>query len=274
MKNTITFSLLLTAIAVLIFSCENLAKKETSLKTEKHEVTPGEKKDCDDVHWSHHAGAYGPENWKNLCDGFADCEGQAQSPINIITDETIIGEELSALKIKYGPSKVDIINNGHTVQFNTSGNNAIMIGDKEYKLLQFHFHTNSEHAINGNYFPIEVHFVHKYSDTDYAVLGLMFQEGEANELFTKYLSNFPETQGTFVSDEMIELEKLLPANLSYYHYSGSLTTPPCSEVVSWYVVNSPLDASIEQIEIFSKILNNNFRPIMPLNKRNVLSYDE
>lgn len=231
-------------------------------------------KDCNDVHWSYHEGKDGPENWKNLCDGFAACGGQSQSPINIITNETTKGDNLTALKLHYDSSKVDIAKNGTAIQFNTSGNNTITIGDKKYKLLQFHYHAKSEHTINGKHFPIEVHIVNKYSDSDYAILGIMFQEGEDNELFTEFLSHFPVHISEYVSERTIDVKKLLPPDLSYYYYKGSLTTPPCSEVVHWYILKTPRTASMEQIGKFRKILNNNFRPVMPLNDRKVLSFEE
>ncbi len=273
MKKTFLTGILIIASAILISSCNNAPKKDQVADADQHEATTEHEKDCDHVHWSHHGEEEGPENWKNLCDGFMSCGGEAQSPINIITTNTTSENNLTAIEFNYTSSKVDIINNGHTVQFNTSGENAVMINDKEYKLLQFHYHTHSEHTIDGNYYPIEVHFVHKHSDEDYAVLGVMFEEGEENELFAKYLNHFPTTKGEFASEDMIELKSLFPSDLSYYYYSGSLTTPPCSEVVNWYVLKSPLKASKEQIEKFAEILNDNYRPVMPLNDREVLSYN-
>lgn len=272
MKKTFLNGILIVAVAILISSCNNAPKKDQVADTDQHEATTELKKDCDHVHWSHQEGEDGPKNWKNLCDGFMSCGGEAQSPINIITTSTASENNLTAFEFNYTSSKVDIINNGHTVQFNTSGENVVIINDKEYKLLQFHYHAHSEHTIDGNYYPIEVHFVHKHSDVDYAVLGVMFEEGEENKLFAKYLEHFPASKGDFASEDMIELKSLFPSDLSYYYYSGSLTTPPCSEVVNWYVLKSPLKASKEQIEKFAEILHNNYRPIMPLNNREVLSY--
>ena len=149
-----------------------------------------------------------------------------------------------------------------------------MIGEKKYKLLQFHYHALSEHKINDAHSPIEVHFVHKNNDTDFAVLGFMFKEGKEYDLFSKYLTQFPTEKGDFVSEDVIDLKELIPSNLSYYNYSGSLTTPPCSEVVNWYVLQTPQEASAEQITEFSKILHNNYRPTKPLNERKVFSYTE
>jgi len=231
-------------------------------------------KSWDNVSWSHQAGEKGPENWKHLCDEFSACGGKTQSPINIITNKTKKCNKLTALKVNYSFSKVDIVNDEHMLRFNIFGNNTLMIGNKEYKLLQFHYHAKSEHTIDGKHFPIEVHFVHKYSDVDFAVLSIFFNEGKGNKLFADYLTQFPINKGEYVSEKTIDLKELFPSDLSYYYYKGSLTTPPCSEVVNWYVLKFPLKASKEQIDKISKILHSNFRPVMPLNDREILSFDE
>ena len=265
----------ITVGLIFILSCNNAQDKKSEEKNNiavKQETS--HKKDCKDVHWSHHKGKDGPENWKNLCDGFAECGGKSQSPIDIVTKLVAKSNDLKAPKFNYGKTKVNIINNSHTVQFNVDDGSTVNLNGKEYQLLQFHYHASSEHTIDGKYFPLEAHFVHKHSDTDYAVIGIMYVEGKENELFKKYLDKFPTEKGEYKSDELIDLLSLLPDNKSYYYYSGSLTTPPCSEVVTWYVLKNPLEASKEQIEKFSKILDNNYRPIMPLNNREIKLYDE
>jgi len=268
-------NLLLVAVVAIVFvSCKN-NKVNVKQKSEKHQVTSTKenvsKKDCKDVHWSHHKGEEGPNNWQNLCDGFSDCGGKAQSPINIVTKSVKQDAKLLAPEFSYGKSLVAIVNNGHTVQFNISGNNSVKLNGKVYNLLQFHYHALSEHTINGEHFPLEVHFVHKHDAGDYAVIGVVFKEGSENELLNKYLDNFPKSKGEYKSDDMINLMSLLPKNKDYFNYSGSLTTPPCSEVVNWYVLKNPLTASKKQLELFSKILNHNYRPIQDLNDREVKS---
>lgn len=276
------FSLLALFIAAIFFiSCgsghnhEEHAKKHDETHSEKKEEVKHEKhKDCDGVHWSHHEGHGGPGEWKNLCDKFSTCGGEVQSPINIVTESAENTGDMSAIQFNYGKSNVNIINNEHTVQFNVTGENSFTVNDKEYKLLQFHYHAKSEHTINGEYFPIEVHFVHKHSDDDYAVIGAMFTEGAENELLKSYLDKFPTTKGEYTSEDMIDLYNLLPKNKSYFYYGGSLTTPPCSEIVNWYVLKEPIEASKEQIEKFAEILNNNYRPVQELNDRVIKEYNE
>lgn len=271
-------SVVAIVLALMVFTSCNGNKVQDKQVTKKSETDQVEHavsgNDCKDVHWSHHEGADGPENWEHLCEGFSACGGSAQSPVDIVTKGLAQGDKLTAPAFNYGSSKVEIINNSHTVQFNVSGDNHVNLNGKDYKLLQFHYHALSEHTIDQNYFPLEVHFVHQHSDTDFAVLGGIYEEGEENELFKKYLDKFPTTKGEYSSEDLLDVLSLLPDNKSYYNYMGSLTTPPCSEVVSWYVLKTPLTASKEQIEKFSAILNNNYRPIMPLNDRAVGLYTE
>lgn len=263
-------------ITVGLISCTDGAKKSSHQSNADQPVKSSDHpKEGSLPHWSYEEGKESPENWKNLCDEYSACGGTVQSPINIISDSLIRNANLKKIVFHYQSTDVNVINNGHTVKFLVSGDNKVQLDGKEYKLLQFHFHAHSEHAINGNYYPLEVHFVHKHSDTDYAVIGMMFAEGAENKLFKKYLDKFPTTKGgEYESKEMIELLALLPENKNYYRYNGSLTTPPCSEIVNWCVLTSPVEASKQQIEQFSKILNNNFRPLQALNNRKVEMFVE
>jgi len=144
----LSFIFILSCSVLLSCNSSQKQKDTTSEDHESHESHDGhgeKPKDCTGVHWSHHVGEEGPENWPNLCDGFSACGGQAQSPIDIEDDITKPGEQLSAIQFNYVSSPVDIINNGHTVQFNVQGDNSITIDDKKYDLLQFHYHALSEH---------------------------------------------------------------------------------------------------------------------------------
>ena len=222
-------TLLFLALSFFIITCSNESRKSSgNIQEQKVKEEKVEKKDCNDIHWTHHPGEEGPENWAHLCDGFKDCAGQRQSPVNIQTKKIITTDSLQVPEFKYGVTPVYIVNNGHTVQFNVEGEQNVNLNGKEYKLLQFHFHAPSEHTINGQHFPLEAHFVHKRSDNDYAVIAIMFKEGKENALLSSYLDKFPTEKGEFRSDEQIDLLSLLPKNKSYYHYPGSLTTPPCS----------------------------------------------
>ncbi len=260
----------ITLLSVVVF----IVFMSCSKGKDDHAAVKGKGDDCSDVHWSHHPGEDGPENWASLCSGFSDCGGTAQSPIDIKVAEVKADQQLAAPEFSYGSSQVAIVNNGHTVQFNVSGDHSVVLDGKTYRLLQFHYHAASEHTIDGKQYPLEVHFVHKHSDDDFAVLGVFFEEGDEYPLFTNYLDSFPKSEGEHKSSDLIELADLFPANKSYYNYKGSLTTPPCSEVVNWYVLHTPVTASAQQLKRFAEILDNNFRPVLPLNGRTVRSFTE
>jgi len=274
MKKTIAILMILLSVSI---SCRQNKKSHTGNQEKKKEVnikqTSKKGNDCKNVHFGYENNEEGPENWKNLCEEFSACGGQAQSPINIETNNYKKSDKLQAINFQYNTSNVDIINNGHTVQFNVTGDNKIKFNNKNYKLLQFHFHSLSEHTIDGKHYPAEIHFVHKNNDKDYAVISVLIKEGKENELLKKYLDKFPSKNGNFKTDEKLDLNKLLPKEKNYYYYKGSLTTPPCSEVVSWYLMKSPIEASKEQIQKLSQILHNNYRPVQNLNGRKVYAFD-
>lgn len=238
----------------------------TSCKKDKEEQVKQEKS-CENVHWDY-KGEEGAENWGTLCTGFADCDGEEQSPIDIVTEKVVKDEKAVSLEFQYENTPVSIINNGHTIQFNVKNGSFLKIGEEVYELLQFHYHTASEHTVNAKHYPMEVHFVHK-GTKGLAVVGMFFEEGESNVLLENYLADFPKKKGEYTADKTLPLGALVPQDLSYFHYDGSLTTPPCSEIVDWYVLQKPLTASKEQLAKMAELLHDNFRPVQPLNGREI-----
>lgn len=227
--------------------------------------------DCTDVHWSY-TGEKGPAHWVDLCSGFSACGGATQSPVNI--QGALENANLSAILFNYTSTSTEIENNGHTLEFVCDPGSKLTINGTEYELLQFHYHGLSEHVVEGEHYPLEVHFVNKASDDNYAVIGVFFEEGDENALFTQFLSKFPPEEGSYEEHTEIDLSSLFPEDKSYYSYSGSLTTPPCSEVVNWYVLKNTVTASSTQIAAFQSILKNNYRPVQDLNGRVISSYTE
>lgn len=251
---------------IIVLSAGLLGLNSCKKKTESQKM---EGQSCENVNWDY-KGDEGPKNWGTLCTGFSDCDGAEQSPIDIEVAAAIKDENAPNLEFAYGQTPVDIVNNGHTIQFNVSGDNILTIGDAAYNLLQLHYHAASEHTLNGKHFPLEVHFVHK-GDKGLAVVGVFFKEGDSNVLLDNYLVNFPKKKGVHKAEKVIPLAALIPENLDYYHYDGSLTTPPCSEIVDWYVLQAPIEASKEQLEQMAAILHDNYRPVQPLNGRKVIT---
>ena len=217
-------------------------------------------------HWGYE-GQEKPENWGKLSPEYSTCEnGKNQSPINI---DHALKTEHENLKFSFKPSKQEIINNGHTVQVNVSGDNQLILDDQIFTLQQFHFHTPSENTIKGKSYPMEAHFVYKNKDGELTVVALMFNNGEANPEIAKAWQQMPaEIDNKTILEKTVDIKTLFPKKLDYYRFSGSLTTPPCSEGVRWIVLEQAVTASDEQIQKFhSTMHHDNNRPVQPLNGR-------
>ena len=215
-------------------------------------------------HWGY-TGKVGPDHWGSLDKEYKSCaSGKEQSPIDITGVKT---QDIGNIRFHYGPSKLNIVNNGHTIQVNTDKGSSIRIDGEKYDLLQFHFHTPSEHTIEGASYPMEMHLVHKNKKGDLAVVGLMMVVGKYNNLLEALWDNLPSAEGKENLDEKIDMSALLPAGERTFRYPGSLTTPPCSEGVKWNVLLSPISISNEQLTAFQGIFSKNNRTIQPIRKR-------
>ena len=218
------------------------------------------------VHWSYE-GEGGTEHWGDLEQGYSKCKtGDRQSPVGIaLTEKT----NLDSINFHYYATPLKIINNGHTIQINYGSGSSITIGNKKYDLIQFHFHSPSEHKLNGKSYDMEVHFVHKSEDGKLAVIGVLMEDGKGNDFIKTLWSNLPKEDGKeyAVTDLKINANLLLPKNTAYYNYPGSLTTPPCSEIVNWFVLKTPIEISKAQIDKFISIFKKSARPIQPLHGR-------
>ena len=213
-----------------------------------------------------YAGAGGFQNWGDLDAKYHACkDGQKQSPINI---HEYASDDLPSLAPTYKSTDAEVINNGHTIQVNMADSGALNVDGQTYDLLQFHFHTPSEHYIDGAPYPMEVHFVHQAKDGTLGVVGVLFELGASNAAIDKIWKAIPAA-GAKGNNITLSGMDLLPDSLDYYKYEGSLTTPPCSEGVQWHVVKSPLTMSEEQLLAFQSLFSVNARPVQPLNTRKV-----
>jgi carbonic anhydrase len=218
------------------------------------------------AHWSYD-GATSPEHWSELEDNFASCKiGEAQSPIDLVEEDAQVGD-LNKIETFYKDVKLKITNNGHTIQVDYPKGSYAMFDGKRYDLVQFHFHTPSEHTFSGNAKPMEIHLVHKSTEGEIAVLGVLLDIKENNKFLAKFWDKLPKEGVTKEYDTIINVKDILPKSKEYYHYSGSLTTPPCSEGVDWNVMKELSYVSKEQVEKFKSFFNHNARPIQPLKGR-------
>jgi carbonic anhydrase len=221
-------------------------------------------------HWSYE-GHGDPNHWGSLDPAFAACKaGHHQSPIDIIHPK--LADHLPALKFAYQAVPLSIINNGHTIMINYAPGSTLTVGDKTYALKQFHFHHPSEEHINGKGFDMVAHLVHSDSDGHLAVVAILFQSGAPNPLLETLWKNIPpEMDKTIESSTVsVNVQELLPSQHGYYTYSGSLTTPPCTEGVTWYVLKFASTLSNEQLATIMKLYPHDNRPIQKLYHREVL----
>jgi carbonic anhydrase len=232
-------------------------------------------------HWSY-TGNTGPAYWHTLDSAYRiAAEGQAQSPINIDTFSLAPAGALGKPVFNYVEDAYELENNGHTIELLPEGtDNHITLDGRDYVLQQFHFHSPSEHRIDGKTFDLELHFVHKDREGNVTVAGVLFNEGSENkilkELFAALEREAPSGKASaeVSGGEAIKLEALNPAELfdvsfSMYRYDGSLTTPPCTEGVKWGVSSRPQELSKAQLAAFKAFYNGNNRPVQALHGRPV-----
>ena len=195
--------------------------------------------------------------------------GRTQSPIDIKGAQI---SALPALKFDYNSAPLNIIDNGHTIQVNYAPGSTLSVGSKTYTLKQFHFHHPSEEHVNGHAYDMVAHLVHADADGNLAVVAVLFTTGQANSLIEQVWRNIPaeKEKAVDVPGTTLNARDLLPSDLGYYTFAGSLTTPPCSEGVTWFVLKSTNSFSPVQLASFAKLYPDNARPIQPTNGRKIL----
>jgi carbonic anhydrase len=223
-----------------------------------------------EIKWGYQ-GEGAPENWGKLKPEFAFCgTGMSQSPVDIAkTYKT----KLEAIGFAYKETPLKIINDGHAVQVNYEPGSSVTIDGQQYELLQLHFHAPSEHTINGVSSDMEIHMIHKDDKGDIAVVGVFLKKGKPSKAIQALWDNLPTEvdKENVVDGVSVNASDLLPKDKKYYHYYGSLTTPPCSEGVNWIVLKASVEVSEEQIQKLQTLMGfDNNRPALPLNKRFVL----
>jgi carbonic anhydrase len=217
-------------------------------------------------------GATGSEHWGDLDPDYASCKnGKEQSPIDIRNTEKA---SLPAIRFEYQSSPLKyLINNGYTIRVNyhdaPGSGNFLIVGDKRYQLIQFHFHRPSEEYIHGKPYDMVLHLMHRSSDGQVAGVAVLLKAGNANATIQQIWKHMPKTKSNEEEIPGVEINpaRLLPHNLSYYMYMGSLTAPPCTEGVQWFVLKTPLEISSEEISAFAKLYPQDVRPLQPLNGR-------
>ena len=277
----IEFVLLLTPV-VLLPACspQSFEEPATTTASETPDSTahsPATEHGAGPAHWGYGEDD-GPANWAALSSDYVTCaSGREQSPIDIAAATTDDPMQMSkdykagSLNIIRQEHVVDVINNGHTIQVNYDEGSNLQFGGVSYELKQYHFHAPSEHTIEGRHYPMEMHLVHQSAAGELAVLGALIEQGNHNPAFEPVWANLPDEVGEEVHHQQlaVNVDDLLPVDHNTYRYRGSLTTPPCSEGVSWFVAVEPIELSANQIAAFTAIFQGNNRPTQPLNDRTV-----
>ncbi len=252
-----TVKVILLIVVLCSSGCQSVTERELN-----HE-------EMDIDHWSYQ-GETSPEHWEAIENG-ADCGGKQQSPINIIDLNTVELELKSDLKMYYSSEThiSRVMNNGHTVQFEFMRGDYILYDGDIYHLVQIHFHEHAEHLICGVVYPIEIHLVHINTSGKLTVLSILGMEGADSQIIELLEGFLPIAMGESKPiDVECDLNQMLPSDRTFYSYSGSLTTPPCTEGVNWVVFKNPIVLSLDEVQkLRSNMPINNYRYEQPLNGR-------
>lgn len=225
---------------------------------------------AEDCHYGYE-GAEGPEHWWEICapKNYICEAGQRQSPIDL---PAAPHGDLAKLSFHYKRTPLAAENTGHTIEVKVAAGSYLRIDKERYDLVQFHFHTPSEHRLQGEEFPLELHFVHRNALGELAVVGVFLREGDENPVIQKIWDAVEGgAHALTAAAGAIHPEDLLPAGREFYRYAGSLTTPPCTEGVRWHVLHEAIEVSAAQVDEFRALFPLNARPVQDLNGRTVLT---
>jgi carbonic anhydrase len=207
-------------------------------------------------------GSLGPAFWDTLNPAWTACgSGEIQSPIDF-GKLTLLAGRSKRLAVDYGVTTGEIFNNGHTIEVETTGPNVLTLGDVEYELDQFHFHTPSEHRFAGRGFDMEMHLVHKSAAGDTAVVGIFLRRGTTSGALATVFENLPAVDAPLNTKTALppfDVGTFLPRSKGNYRYLGSLTTPPCTEGVHWVVLEDVMPVSDEDMAQFARRIAFNAR---------------
>jgi carbonic anhydrase len=218
------------------------------------------------AHWAYE-GKDGPKKWATLDPAYSECKvGHHQSPIDIRHTEKA---DLPPIQFDYAPSPLTIVDNGHTVMVKYEPGSFLTVGDHRYELTQFHFHHPSEEHINGKVFDMEIHLVHEDASGNMAVVAVLMKSGKVNQALQLMWDHLPKEKDKVAAVEgvLVNAADFLPVNHGYYTFVGSLTTPPCTEPVTWFVLRTPEDISREEVQVFANLYPHDTRPTQKLEGR-------
>ncbi len=255
-------------LALALVACAEPTLTTPSSPAPNHLIGP-----ASHPHWTY-AGETGPEHWGDLDPSFGLCaRGEKQTPIDLPAHATMAAP--APPRPQWAPVPLHVVNNGHAIQVDDSAPSSFAFEGTTYSLVQFHFHVPSEHTIAGRGYDAEMHLVHKSSEGKILVIGVLFATGAENTVLKQVVSTMPAEPGgppVTVPNVAIDVASLLPNAPRYLRYDGSLTTPPCTEGVTWLVVepetSAPPQLSAEQLAKLRAVMHGaTNRPVQRLGGR-------
>lgn len=217
--------------------------------------------------WDYSGDERGPARWGELSPAYALCgRGRRQSPIDIVAARR---QALPALQFQYRSAPLRLVNDGHTVRLRVANGSRLLVDGQPLTLQQLHFHLPGGDRLQGEEFPMAMHFLHKSRAGQLVTLVVLFRQGAENAALASLLPKMPppgQPEQT-VPGTLLEPARLLPAQPGYYRYDGSLTAPPCTEGVLWIVMRQPLELSAAQLARLGQLIPPNARPVQPLHGR-------
>ncbi|XP_048527785.1 alpha carbonic anhydrase 1, chloroplastic-like [Triticum urartu] len=232
-------------------------------------------------------GRTGPKHWGSLSPNFTVCsKGIYQSPINIVRDCVVHDPQMEPLKRYYTSTNATMIDNVFNIALrynDTAG--TVMVDGKKYKLKQLHWHSPSEHTINGKRFAVELHMVHYTDDGNITVVSILYRHGKPDHFLCQIKDKLAELSAEGCKAEkgdplpvgVVNMKELMQGEDRYFRYVGSLTAPPCTENVIWNILGEIREMTKEQavalMAPLGKSYRQNSRPLQSLNGRTVQLYD-
>nr|CAB3489366.1 unnamed protein product [Digitaria exilis] len=233
----------------------------------------------DELEFSYVPGAEnGPEHWGSIKPQWSTCgTGMMQSPIDLSHDRVKLVPSLGYLNLSYRPADASVVNRGHDIMVNFSGDaGSLVINETAYYLKQLHWHTPSEHTIDGHRFAMELHLVHESAENKAAVIGMLYKFGAHDKFLRKlepYIKQIADRRDKVEHVGVVDPRLVRGSDSVYYRYMGSLTTPPCKEGVIWTILKEVRTVSMYQRELLREAVDdgmeNNARPLQKVNNRDI-----
>ncbi|TLE00233.1 carbonic anhydrase family protein [Helicobacter muridarum] len=223
-----------------------------------------------DTDWSYEGRKLPQDKWQNN-PLYLGCKlGNQQSPINI-SPRQAQQSEATKFTTQYVMAKgVNISIEQHSFQISYPRGSILEINNKKYQLELIRFKTPAENMINSNREIMEAQLFHKDSNGDILIMSIFFTEGLSSSMLTTLVRNLPNEPGKAYFLSNIDVNALLPKDLSSYQFDGSLTVPPCTQGVRWIVLKQTMPVTKSHVDAMRRITKSNARNAQEINDRLII----